>query len=277
MAKTLGSVVHFVVFSNIYLSFGASAVAWVTIFVAGLPFDLALVFIPFAGGMFIYNLNRQTDMKEDVINVPDRVKFFERYGKYLVGASFIMYIAALYLSLLGGLPAFFVSLLPGILASFYSVKRLKRVYFFKNVLVGLSWGVTPILVGFYNSVMSPEIVALSAFFSVAFFVNTVIFDLKDTIGDSSARIKTIPIELGPEKTRTVCYLSILTATAILAASILLGFAHVRSLVLFPFIAYIFLYVRAAGPKKGGLFYGAVVDGEFVFLFLILLVPTILGL
>jgi 4-hydroxybenzoate polyprenyltransferase len=275
MPGKLREILGFLVFSNIYLSFGASVVAWLTLFVANLPFDIELLFIPFAGGMFIYNLNRQTDTKEDRINVPERMKFGNKYGNYLLGGSFVMYLAALYIAFLHSLPALFIALLPGIIASFYSIKRLKKVYFFKNVLVGLSWGVTPLLVGFYNGVFSAEFLILSVFFAVTFFVNTVIFDIKDMIGDSNAKVNTIPIKMGIQKTRNVCYASNILALIFLAASMVLGFVPIRSIVLLLFSAYVFYYVFRAEEKRDGFFYGVLVDGEFVFLYFILLALTIL--
>ncbi len=267
---------RFLVHSNIYLSFGASVVAWLTLFVMQLPFEPALLFIPFAGGMFIYNLNRHTDDKEDIINVPERRRFISEHGFYLMVISSAMYLGALYLASMRGWHVLLVAALPGAIASLYSIKRLKRLFFFKNALVGLSWGLTPLLVGFYNNLFGPGFFLLAAFFAIAFFVNTVIFDVKDVIGDSNAKIRTIPIRLGIEKTRTVCHAANALALVVLVSSVFLRVLPVGALVLVPFLAYIYFYTRSAGEKKDGFFYGLVVDGEFVFLFFILSFLTIIG-
>ncbi len=274
MKNVVKTLLNFLVYSNIYLSFGASVVAWATLFILNLPFDLPLLFIPFAGGMFIYNLNRHTDVREDTINVPERRNFVDEYGRYFLGMGFIMYMVALYFALLKGFLTLFMALLPGIIASFYSIKRLKKYFFFKNAVVGISWGVTPLLVGFYNQVFGVEFLVLFVFFAITFFVNTVIFDVKDIVGDSGMKIETIPIKLGIKKTKTICYISNTLALFLLLISNIMGILPVRSLVLLLFLAYIYLYINRA-ELKDGFFYGIFVDGEFVFLYFILLLLNII--
>jgi 4-hydroxybenzoate polyprenyltransferase len=275
MAVTLKKILDFLVYSNIYLSFGASVVALTTIFIMKLPLSFELLFIPFAGGMLIYNTNRHTDKLEDKINVQDRVGFVEKYGNYILGASSILYLIALYFAFIKGVAVLLVTLLPVIIASFYSIKRLKKIYILKNLLVGLSWGVTPLLVGFYNGIFSIAFISLSLFFAITFFINTIIFDIKDIIGDSNLKIMTMPIKLGLEKTKNICYASNFVAVFLLLISVLFEVLPLSSLILLPFIAYIFFYIYRAEERKDGFFYGVIVDGEFIFLFFIILVLNIL--
>lgn len=270
-----GKALNFLVYSNIYLSFGASVVAWFAIFIMKLPLDFGLLFIPFAGGMLIYNLNRQTDTKEDTINVPERIKFVHAYGKYFIGAGLVMYLIALYFALLKGISVLLVAILPVVIASFYSIKRLKKLFFLKNAIVGVSWGITPLLVGFYNQMFGMEFVIISAFFAISFFVNTIIFDIKDVVGDISTKIETIPVKLGIEKTKIVCYVSNFVTVITLLISVAIGILPLISLVLLLFACYIFFYIKEAQKKKGSFFYGVLVDGEFIFLFFITLALTIL--
>lgn len=266
----LNRILSFLVYSNIYLSFGASIVAIVTLYILDLPFDFQLLFIPFAGGMFIYNINRYTDKEEDKINVPERTEFAKKYGPYIIGASIILYCIALYFAFSRNLTTLFVTLFPVLIGYFYSIKRLKRIFFLKNILVGLSWGITPLLVGFYYNIFSAEFFILATFFAITFFINTVIFDVKDIIGDLNMKINTIPIRMGLEKTKVICYASNFIALLLLSLSVLFGILPPRSLVLIPFLIYIFLYVKKVDTVKDGFFYGVLVDGEFIFLYFLVL-------
>ncbi|MEM5772454.1 MAG: hypothetical protein QXO65_02980, partial [Candidatus Aenigmatarchaeota archaeon] len=90
----------FLVNSNVYLAIGAGINAIVVAFLLNMPILLEIFFIPFSGSFFIYNLNRISDIKEDTLNLPERVNFIKKYGKKIFFISFIFYLIALILSFL---------------------------------------------------------------------------------------------------------------------------------------------------------------------------------
>jgi 4-hydroxybenzoate polyprenyltransferase len=259
----------FLVYSNIFLAAGASVVAFTTIFLMGFPIETVPLFIPFAGAMFIYNLNRMTDSTEDLINVPKRISFVRRNGKFFLAVGIVLYGIAIMESFLRNLNVFLAVIAPGIISIFYSIFRLKRFYITKNLLVALAWGMTPVVVGFYFETFDLAILSISLFFTLEFFINTVIFDVKDIKGDYLYKIKTLPTVIGTKNTKHMCLIINFFSGMILLLSILYSILPLMAIILIPFLLYIFAYIILC-DSKNGLFYGAFVDGEFMFLALIVL-------
>jgi|Deesub1362A_J573_1020465.scaffolds.fasta_scaffold01020_18 hypothetical protein len=77
------SVVQFLAYSNLYLAVGAASVAYVACLVFG-DIYWEPILIAFSGTLFIYNLNRITDFGEDIINYPERLEFFSKFGKFFL-------------------------------------------------------------------------------------------------------------------------------------------------------------------------------------------------
>ena len=68
--------------SSIYLSIGAGIVSIATGIISNLLIEndmFYLFFIPFSASFFVYNFNRITDKKEDLINIPERVYFIKKH------------------------------------------------------------------------------------------------------------------------------------------------------------------------------------------------------
>ncbi|RKX90946.1 MAG: hypothetical protein DRP84_12345 [Spirochaetes bacterium] len=126
LKKILKNILIFIIYSNTYLSIGASIVALVSAKLLGLPVNWLILFIPFSASMLIYNLNRYTDVIEDSINVPQRVYFIYKYGKLFIFSGIIMYIISLIYSFIINFTMFIFTLLPVVIAFIYSVLRLKR-------------------------------------------------------------------------------------------------------------------------------------------------------
>src|SRR4030042_1939975 len=117
---------EFLVYSNIYLSFGAAIVALATIFLMEKQVVWELLFIPFSGSFLIYNFNRLTDSNEDQINIPERHIFIQKYGKGILTVSILIYLASLYLAFRANLYVLALTLIPvagGFAFSFFHFKR----------------------------------------------------------------------------------------------------------------------------------------------------------
>jgi len=273
----LKMLIKWIVYSNFHLSLGAAFVAYASLFILRLPFDPMVLFIPFAGTMFIYNLNRHTDSTEDLVNVPERKHFITESGRNLLIAGMVLYLIALFVSAWRNLPTFFIVLLPCIIAVFYSIFRLKKYYILKNLLVASAWGMTPLVAGFYFGTFNLAVLTLSILFALALFINTVIFDIKDTRGDYLYKISTLPTVIGAKSTRHVCMIVNLFSFMTLLLSIASGILPLKALVLVPFLAYIFAYIMLSAKRSGVNFYGLTIDGEFAFLaVMVFLASLVLG-
>jgi 4-hydroxybenzoate polyprenyltransferase len=209
-------------------------------------------------------MNRYTDRKEDVINNPRRLQFLNRWGNVILACALGCYLLSLFFLLQIKLATFLVALIPLAIAVLYSVLRLKRVLFIKNLSVssGILCAVLIVFVTYNNYTMFSLL--LAAFFFLTILINTIIFDVKDIEGDKLENIHTIPGTYGLRNTKIICYM--LLATSIFFIPGLLVFTR-KSLLLIAYSLYIGLYTTYAdGPEHlPSWFYGIFVDGEYLFL------------
>lgn len=256
--------VEFLVHSNLFISFSATGIALTTVLLADLPVDPVPFFIVFAVTLFVYSFNRITDMSEDEKNVPRRARFTRRYGKVLLAVGVLLYLTAFALAFVLDLPGAPFLVLPVVVGAVYSLGRAKRVLLFKNLIVGVAWGLIPLGVGvYYGVLLTPEILFLSAFFFVSLTVAAALFDIKDIEGDRREGIRTVPNVFGPRATRWGAAAVVVSLVpAVVAAALFLSSDF---LVLLGFLGYMLAYVPFSTRDRGPLFYGFVIDGEHVFL------------
>ncbi|WP_226011752.1 UbiA family prenyltransferase [Halomicrobium salinisoli] len=259
------------VHSNVFVSIAAASVAVSTMLLVGYPLRPGPVCIVFAVTMFVYSLNRITDVEEDERNVPQRAAFTRRYGRALLVLSVCAYAVAVAVALARGLPRVEFMALPLVVGALYSLFRVKRLFLVKNLLVGASWGVIPLGVCVYfGGDWTVEVAFLAGYVFVMLAVAAVVFDVKDIDGDQKRGIRTVPTEFGPRATRAVAGVVTVAAAAVVVGLVVVGVLPGRYLVLVAFDAYVLGYTVVATPDRGPLFYGFVADGEHLFLALVLL-------
>ena len=251
--------------SNLVISVAATSVALWTARLAGLDPEFLPLFIVFAATFFVYSLNRLTDIKEDSRNVPGRAAFVSRYGTALFAAGAGLYLVAIAGAFAFGLPGAPFLALPAVVAGLYSLVRVKRLLFVKNLVVGGSWGIIPLGVGvYYGVVRTPEILVSFGLVTVMLTVAAAVFDIKDLEGDRAEGIRTAPVVFGPGATRTGAFAATVAVAVALVALVVAGVVPERFLSALGFLAYVAAYVPFATTDRGPLFYGLVIDGEHVF-------------
>lgn len=262
----IGAVLALLVHSNLFISTAATSVALSTMLLAELDPDPLALFIVFAATLFVYSLNRITDIEEDRENVPGRAAFTDRYGRVLFAAGVTLYLVAIAGAIAFGLPGAPFLLLPAAVAALYSLFRVKQLLLVKNLIVGLSWGIIPLGVGvYYGTGPRTDILVLSAFFAVMLTVAAAIFDIKDIEGDSAEGIRSVPIVFGVRATRLGALVTTAAVAVGVVVAVTVGIVPRRFLVLLGFLAYVAAYIPFATRDRGPLFYGFVIDGEHVFL------------
>jgi 4-hydroxybenzoate polyprenyltransferase len=201
---------------------GAVAVgAWMVQRVAGLPVSLSPCLGVFLTFFSIYALDRVAAEPEvDAINHPERQRFSSRHARVLLGLAVAAYVIALVLGALEGLGRFLVMLLPlaGVLvysfpfvprplARWLGFRRLKEILVIKNALVASIFASTITLapIPAEGQVARGSLAVLWVFFFVRGFINTVVFDMRDEQGDRRHGIRTLPVALGPERTRRLLH------------------------------------------------------------------------
>ena len=295
MANPFRSFLIWLAYSNLLLAIGASLAAFAACVILdffALPgFSYIPLLIIFLITFSIYNFNRKTDLREDKINHPERVNFIKKHEKILFILSVLSYAAALSLSLLRNIETFIVSILPLIIMSLYSISwapqnvrkklkfsRLKEIPIIKNIVVSVTWAAMVFVLIFYLSL--PVTIAVWVTFFLLFlriFINTVMFDVRDTLGDRIFNIKTLPVTFGINKTKYILYgINILIILFLLVAA-LLNLASPLALHLVNLSnLYSFWYISRIDKNDKKFLADVIVDGEyFVIGFLALIAYLIL--
>ncbi|WP_226006972.1 UbiA family prenyltransferase [Natrinema salinisoli] len=264
--SSLKAGLRFLVHSNLFISLATVSVALTTALLANLPLDPLPLFIVFAATMFVYTVNRFTDLEEDEQNVPQRAAFTKRYGRLWLAVGVGLYVVAVATAVALDVSGAVYMLLPLAVVFLYSVGGVKRVFLVKNLVVGFAWGAIPLGVGYYyGQLRSPEILFLFAYVTVMLTIAAVVFDVKDIEGDRAAGIPTVPNLFGPRWTRIPSLLATVAVAAGVIALVGSGAIPRRFLVVLAMNAYVAAYIPFATPDRGPLYYGFVVDGEHVFL------------
>jgi 4-hydroxybenzoate polyprenyltransferase len=266
------------VYSNIFIALQALSIAFVSMALSGLTLKPEPLFISFASFFIVYTFDRYLDRDEDAENMPVRTKFLRKYGEYLFAASIAGYIAALIIAFNNGFITFLLTLSPIIVGVLYSVARIKKILLVKNIVVGLTWGSIPLLVGaYYGSPILPEILFLAAFFGIGLFRNTIVFDIKDIEGDLKEGVRTIPNTYGKRRSRQLALCINAFLTVLLLFSIASNILGVEYLILIFYNIYIFLYCHIVSVDHEELFYSLIVDGACSFLGLSITITSLLGI
>jgi 4-hydroxybenzoate polyprenyltransferase len=264
--SSIGDALRFLVHSNLFISLATVGVAVTTVRLADLPLEPLPLFIVFAVTMFVYTVNRFTDLAEDERNVPRRAAFTRRYGRLWLALGVGLYLAAVGIAVALGLPGAAYTLLPLAVVALYSVGGVKRVFLVKNLVVGFAWGAIPLGVGYYyDRLLAVEILFLFGYVTVMITIAAVIFDVKDIEGDRAEGIPTVPNLFGPGPARMGSLLATVAVAGAVVALVVAGVVPERMLVVLAMNAYVCAYVPFATPDRGPLYYGFVVDGEHVFL------------
>ncbi|ELY98574.1 prenyltransferase [Natrialba chahannaoensis JCM 10990] len=253
------------VHSNLFISLATMSVVVTTALLTGLPIEALPLFIVFAVTMFVYTVNRLTDLAEDEENMPDRAALTRQYGRLWLAVGAGLYLLAIVAAVAAGVPGAGYMLIPLLIAVAYS-SGLKQVFLVKNVVVGLAWGLLPLGVGYYyQQLWTVEILFLAGYVTAMITVAAVIFDLKDITGDREEGIATVPNVFGPRWTRIGAQVANVIIAAAVVALVLSGVLSSRFLVVLAMNAYVGVYIPFADPDYGPLYYGFIVDGEHVFL------------
>lgn len=250
------------VHGNVVIATAASAVALTSFLLVDAPVSPNVLVGVFVVAWFVYTVNRFTDRDEDGQNLPGRARFVERYGLAILGIAGMGYVGVL------GATAWFVPRLVPLVAlpivgvAVYATWPIKRLVLLKNVLVGAVWALIPIGLGVYlGSVAALAYLFVAAVVFWHITLAAVLFDIKDIDGDRVVGARTVPIVVGPERTR---HLVAIAALPLLGAT---GWAVLELGIAFAALGIYPLHLMAvshfARVDRGPLFYGLVIDGEHV--------------
>lgn len=229
----------------------------------------------------VYSLNKLTDAKEDLSNIPERTFFVSKNKNILKISSASSYILAIILAFSNGWEVLFIILFPIIAGIIYSIRispsipRMKDIFAVKSIVVALSWSLgSTFLPIIHQNVHSLTIIILFYFFFAKSFINTVLFDVMDIKGDKINNVQTIPVVIGTSKTKKL--LLVLNTTLILFLFFSWDFVFIKKfIILFILcIMYGYWYILYFFKNKNRLKLEILVDGEWILILIISLLITI---
>lgn len=270
MKENIKKILNILAFTSIFVAFTGVSLIYTNSLLLNLPVSYNLIAISFLIVLFIYNINKMTDINEDEINYPERIKFIKKYKTGIVSIS-------LFAGILAFVIAFFVKpiivlfilipLIGVILYSFYPI-RLKRILFIKNLWVSFLWSLSvTILPSIYwnriDLLFSPSSFFIFLFIFTKGIGNTITFDIRDISGDRMYKIRTVPLIFGVNKTKILLYLINIISFSILLIATLEGFvSHIGYFVSLAAF-YTFVYIYLIGRKNMKFITDILADGEFI--------------
>jgi 4-hydroxybenzoate polyprenyltransferase len=169
----------------------------------------------------IYALDRvAAEPETDALNHPERERFVRRHARKLLLLAVAAYAVALGLAAREGWGHVLILLLPLAAVLLYSFpfvprplarrlgfSRLKDILVVKNMVVAATFATTLALapVPTRGAVAVPTLLALWVFLFVRFFINSIVFDLRDEHGDRQKGTRTLPVVIGADRTRRLLH------------------------------------------------------------------------
>jgi 4-hydroxybenzoate polyprenyltransferase len=257
-----------------FVSACAVAILYMSLLLQGiLSLSSALLLIAaFLLSFSVYSLNRVTDIEEDSINLPDKGQSIKKNRDYLLFASLESINIAVVLAFFTYPSAIIVILFAFFVAFFYGWGarrfRLKNIVLLKSITVAGTMTITAVALAFAVYANSAFIVlTVTYFIFVKILIATMLLDVRDIIGDRKAGVRTIPVSLGVNKTRTLLLLLNSTLVPWVAFSLFRGIFYPYIFVLILSVLYgywsILRFTRASA-KTSRPFY-SLVAGKWVIL------------
>jgi 4-hydroxybenzoate polyprenyltransferase len=267
---TFNKLITFLMKSSLYIAMTAFLLPYFSFLLDHIRPNFSLLFASSLCIFSIYSLNKLSDIKEDLINNPERVGFIKKYKIIIIFAVIASFAASILISFLQNPFSIIIMLFPFIMGIFYSIKvsniRLKDIVGIKNFTVAVSWAVigtfVPLAVYFSDHIL---MVLVFYFFFIRVFLGSITSDVRDIEGDMASGVRTIPVVFGRKKTKIFLLLLNSTLLPWLAFSYFSGYFRGYFIVLVFFIIYGYwyiLYFCREGIKIGkslDLF----VDGEWI--------------
>lgn len=279
--KILYLILNEIIYGGHLLSFGVLGILYSSALLLGILITWDFLLIAYLGSQVIYLYNRYKEFKIDYLTNPTRTEYLKKYINYILPiiAFYILAIVLLLYYFEKFTPAIFVIILIvlSLLYSHFFKKMTKNIKGFKNFFVSFMWGSALIFLALYYSYsLNSSIILLFIFIFLRLFIHENICDIKDIKSDKKEKLITLIIFLGEKKLLDILqFLNILSFLFIVLGIFLniLPF-YSLSLILTVFYAICFFKWLKSDIDKNFL-YNAVVDGEFIFWPLFILLGKIL--
>lgn len=243
------------------ISVAAVSVAITSGYILRLPLGAVPLAFVYVTACLAYGLDKYVDRSTDEMNMPSRASFIGRHGRSLLAFAIGAYVLGLGVLALARPSLAPVGLLAPLAAWAYSSGLLKRRYLWKNLYVGMLWGLIPIGMALYYGQPSPEAALLAVLVCGFLTTAAAVFDIKDIRGDRAAGIDTLPVLHGVRRTKRFALVALCCSVPVVAIAALA--LTPRFWILLGYSGYLLAVIPFARESGGPLYYGVVIDGEHV--------------
>lgn len=274
---------------NLVLALGMAGMTLAAQTLAGLPREPLAALAVFLTLYSVYSLDRAAEPDADGLTHPERARFSRTNAGLMRATALAAYATALPLAWayagprgaaavllpLAAVLVYSFPFLPAPLARRLGFSRLKEVLVLKNVVVAATLAATPtLLLAAGGADARPALAGVGLFLFGRWWINTVLFDLRDEAGDRANGIRTVPVVLGRARVLRLLHAANLAlGAAALAAPLLLPLPSAFALLAAGSV-YAWGYLRAMGTGADEHFVCDVVaDGELLVLSALVLLAS----
>jgi 4-hydroxybenzoate polyprenyltransferase len=285
--STIAEIFRGTIHSSIYLAIGGIGLGIFSSCALPLPFQSGAYAITFSMIFGMYNMNRYSDINEDILSHPKRHSFVIKYRNYIQILSIFAVFFAIILGFTKNLETFVLILIPLSLGFVYSFKlfpkklkfrRLKDIPLVKNLVIAFCWAIvtTGIVTAYAGLSFTFPVFCVATIVFTRLFINTIIFDVRDREVDEKNGTYTLPVFLGVNKTKIVLYI-------ILTILVIFSFIAIEYEILPPLVhlvnltsiqAYYYIYLSGKEVPIHTVC-DVVADGEFIIMGIAALIGTMI--
>jgi len=283
MRKFLDFIVH----SSLYVGIVGVSMIFTSLIFFSLPISYNLLLISFLFPFSVYNINRKTDIKEDKISHPSRLRFIKNYYKYLKPICIIAWVVSFLLALLANISVAGLLLFSTLMMLLYSVKwipflktkkRFKEIFLIKNITVAFTWSIVvtflPFLFYEKNITNYYTVIFVFLFFFLKVLGNTITFDIRDIKGDNASGIQTIPVRFGIPVTKNILTFINFLSFIILIIPTVFEFLPKASYLISLVFIYTQFYINKIGEKDIKFLTDVIADSEYIIIGLLALISLL---
>ncbi len=258
--------------SSLFLSINGTLLLYISFLMLGLALKPILLCAMFLVVYSVYSLNRLTDQEEDAVNMPTRSAFVQGNERVLLTLAVVSYIVALFLGWVENPFAALILLVPFMSGILYSadvfsvigIPRLKDIFLVKSLIVAFSWAICiTFLPALYLHGDLTKLWFIFPFFFIKIIINTILFDIRDVVGDTLNGINTIPVVIGVARTRQL--LLILQSLLVVLLVLFLDLFSKYYVILILSMTYGYLYILhfCGESNHNGTSWDLLLDGEWI--------------
>lgn len=219
------SILQSLVIFSIWVSLAAASCPLLVGAVYDIPVEPWKPVVAFLCAFFVYSWDKVSGSKEDLLNTPERAILVNYPIKQI---AILAYLAAFLIAFANDPAKWYCVAIFGAAGFLYSIRvkgyRLKDIPGLKGPYVAAVWAVS----------FAGLVGAGYALIFLIILPNTILFDMRDLIGDAAEMVPTIPVMLGASRTvwllaaMVVILFFIEPITALIGAALVCYFRHERA-------------------------------------------------